>query len=454
MRVLRSSIACIGMAIGPVLCGCGGGGSAGDAAATTSLAGSSLEAPSGVPVRPAGGLDGRVIVGYQGWFGCPGDFDGATSWRHWFAGSPSAQTVTVDMLPDTSDYAPQDLCDTGMTRADGSRLMLFSSQNPNIVNRHFALMARYGIGGVALERFLSELQDPMLKRRADHLLSLVIDAATSAGVPFFISYDLNGANPANAIATIRSDWRDLDRALALTSRAAYLRDAGKPVLQIWGAGFVGVPGTPDELGALLSDLRSGGDGLPAATTIGGVPTAWRTLGEDAQSDPAWNAVYRRFDVISPWTVGRVSDSAEAATLYATRVQGDLQALAQTGVRYLPVVFAGFSWANLMRVRGISTDATLNRIPRDCGRLLWTQAQSALAARSGAVYVAMFDEFDEGTALLPMVASAAEVPTGIASVTRDQDRCTLPKDWYLSLVGRIAASLRGATALGAMPQPGT
>jgi hypothetical protein len=41
------------------------------------------------------------------------------------------------------------------------------------------------------------------------------------------------------------------------------------------------------------------------TVVGGVPTYWRTLINDAQSDPAWAAVYRSFDIISPWSVGSV-----------------------------------------------------------------------------------------------------------------------------------------------------
>jgi len=40
------------------------------------------------------------------------------------------------------------------------------------------------------------------------------------------------------------------------------------------------------------------------------------------------------------------------------------------------------------------------------------------------------------------------------VTLDQDHCTLPKEWYLSLVARIADSLGRDATLGAMPQPGT
>ena len=32
----------------------------------------------------AEGLKGRVIVGYQGWFGCPNDFEDNKVWQHWF----------------------------------------------------------------------------------------------------------------------------------------------------------------------------------------------------------------------------------------------------------------------------------------------------------------------------------------------------------------------------------
>jgi len=29
-------------------------------------------------------LKGRLIVGYQGWFGCPNDFEDNKVWQHWF----------------------------------------------------------------------------------------------------------------------------------------------------------------------------------------------------------------------------------------------------------------------------------------------------------------------------------------------------------------------------------
>ena len=30
------------------------------------------------------GLSHRLIVGYQGWFGCPDDFEANRNWQHWF----------------------------------------------------------------------------------------------------------------------------------------------------------------------------------------------------------------------------------------------------------------------------------------------------------------------------------------------------------------------------------
>ena len=44
-------------------------------------------------------ITGKLIMGYQGWFNCPGD--GTTvGWWHWFTGSEP----TVDFLPNAADY--------------------------------------------------------------------------------------------------------------------------------------------------------------------------------------------------------------------------------------------------------------------------------------------------------------------------------------------------------------
>src|SRR5512133_3276874 len=55
-------------------------------------------------------LDGKVLCGYQGWFNTPGDGSGS-GFVHWGQGldRTNGGRFTVDMWPDTSEYAPEDL---------------------------------------------------------------------------------------------------------------------------------------------------------------------------------------------------------------------------------------------------------------------------------------------------------------------------------------------------------
>ena len=54
-------------------------------------------------------LDGKVLLGYQGWFNCHGDGDPNRGWRSWARDTPSAKTLTVDMYPDLTEFSPSDL---------------------------------------------------------------------------------------------------------------------------------------------------------------------------------------------------------------------------------------------------------------------------------------------------------------------------------------------------------
>jgi hypothetical protein len=104
---------------------------------------------------------------------------------HWFTDVPASDALLVDMLPATDALPAADLCDTGLITQNGAPLRLFSSQNENVVDWHFRLMAQHGVGAVALERFVVELQDPAHKRRVDHVLQSVIRAAARNSLPFF-----------------------------------------------------------------------------------------------------------------------------------------------------------------------------------------------------------------------------------------------------------------------------
>jgi len=60
------------------------------------------------------------------------------------------------------------------------------------------------------------------------------------------------------------------------------------------------------------------------------------------------------------------------------------------------------------------------------------------------YGAMFDEFDEGTAVLPAESTKAGFPSGVQAVYLDEDGCTLPSDWYVTVMGRIARNFIAGT----------
>jgi hypothetical protein len=143
------------------------------------------------------------------------------------------------------------------------------------------------------------------------------------------------------------------------------------------------------------------------------------------------------DVVSPWTVGRYTD-LNGATDYAQKLlKPDLDWCRQRGLDYLPVVFPGFSWYNMY---GKAYDL----IPRQRGQFLWSQFMSAKEAGASMVYVAMFDEVDEGTAIFKC---ANNVPVGEKSkfVTYDG----LASDFYLKMVGAGTKLIRGETVKEAM-----
>jgi hypothetical protein len=168
--------------------------------------------------------------------------------------------------------------------------------------------------------------------------------------------------------------------------------------------------------------------------MGGVPAGWRTLQRDAQTNAAWAQVFRSFDIISPWSVGRFGNEAEADAFGTNVIAPDLNAARQCGPEYMPVIFPGFSWHNLHQ-------GALNQIPRHGGAFLWRQAHNAIAAGSTMLYGAMFDEMDEGTAMFKLASTAAQLPTTGKFVPLNADGKQLPSDWYLRVANEVGRMLR-------------
>ena len=228
---------------------------------------------SSAPVS-ASDLRGKVIVGYQGWFDCPGDDRlNPNGWGHWFRGAPDADKLHADLLPSVSEYDPAGLCATHMKRrSDGAVILLFTPLNAKVVKTHFHWMAENNIDGVAMQRFVNGITDNRSKSHDDKVLNNVRAAAEIYGRVFYVTYDVSGANPETVFDDIRNDWKHLANDLRITSSSRYLRYRGKPVLEIWGFGFAGgkYPADPVQTATLLTDLKNGSFGTASCH-----PYRWR-----------------------------------------------------------------------------------------------------------------------------------------------------------------------------------
>lgn len=379
---------------------------------------------------------GKVIIGYQGWFRCPGEGSEYDSWDHWFEGPPSIQNFNVDFWPDVSELTEDELCDTGFKDAQGNPMYAFTSYNPLTVLRHFKWMGEYGIDGVELERFASVMVEPVRGKDQDKVLENVLMAAETYGRVFYIQYD--GIEKGNMEA-IKEDWMDLVDEMGLTSSPAYLHHNGLPVVGFFGIGFKGRGFTPEEAQDLIDFFKHNPNPKYRATILGGVPTYWRTLSTDSATDPAWTGVYHSLDIINPWHVNSIYDNSSADWVLQNVIIPDLEETRNLGIDYMPVILPGFSWNNMM-------GDGYNKTPRDGGTFLWKLAYNLIAQDVDMIMIAMFDEVDEGTAIFKLVETSDQLPEGDVLIPLDVDGYPLPNDWYLLLAGRITQMLRGEVPL--------
>lgn len=240
-------------------------------------------------------LEGKVLLGYQGWFRCPGGGAMGTNWRHWANGTPTASTLVVDMYPDLREFEPADMCAVPGMTIGANPAHLFSSGNSKTVDRHFRWMQQYGLDGVTVQRFVTDI--PGNRSGGDVVLKNVMAAARRYGRVFALEYDISGANAATLLATLQNDWQYLVDTLAVTAHPGYLRHNGKPVLGVWGVGLLdGAKHPPNDPEAAMRLIEWFRDEARVAYT-GGTPAYWRTLSNDAATDPRWAAVYQAMDGI-------------------------------------------------------------------------------------------------------------------------------------------------------------
>lgn len=394
----------------------------------------SCVSPTAVPVNSST-LTGKVMVGYQGWFNAEGD-GGKRGYNHWTrnAAAPAPGNLRIDMWPDLTEFPADERYPTALVRADGTRAEVFSSYRRPTVLRHFAWMEEHGIDGVFLQRFINSLARGNSLAHNNAVLENVRAGARQHGRVYALMYDLSSLAPGRADVLI-DDWKKLLRDTRLTSDRAYLRHHGKPLIALWGCGFKSDDKprpTLEDWRKIINFLREDKESGGLAIMLG-VPSGWRTQTRDSVDDPVLLELVQLADVISPWTPGRYR-TPEAATSHAAEIwQPDLAWCRERKIDFLPVAFPGFSWHNMK-----GADAPLNAIPRLGGRFFWSQVAGAKRAGADMLYVAMFDEVDEGTAIFK-VTNSPPVGDGVQFVTYEG----LPSDHYLRLTGLAGQVIRGA-----------
>jgi hypothetical protein len=375
-------------------------------------------------------LQNKVLVGYQGWFTCPSD--GSGRWTHWSRGVPTPESLTVELYPDVSELDPDELCEVPGMTIGGKPAYLFSSRNQKTVSRHFRWMKEYGLDGVLVQRFVGEIRRK--QQDGDVVLKNIMNAAAESGRTFAIEYDISGGNPETFAQTIKDDWRYLVDQVKVTSHPNYQRHNGKPVVSVWGMGLSDGDAHPPSDPKVALDLIRWFQST--ATYMGGTPAHWSSLTADSRTDTAWANVYAAMDVVQPWNVGRYGTLAAVDKWKDDVIAPDLKMAAQNHQLYMPVIFPGFSWFNLKRT------AKQNQIPRLGGEFLWRQAYNAKMAGATVLKIAMFDEVDEGTAILKAVPHRNQAPDQGYWLTLDADGKELPNDWYLRLAGEITRMFHG------------
>jgi hypothetical protein len=289
-----------------------------------------------------------------------------------------------------------------------------------------------------MQRFFGVTRTAETRARGRVILGHALRASQKHSRALAVMYDLSGlrANGEDCSSVIQ-DWKELVDELKLTARGpdqTYLYHRGKPLVVIWGLGFPDRPydirkiGFEKLLSFLKNDPHYGG-----CSVMLGVPTYFRELERDTVSDSYLHEIMAQADIILPWMVGRFrSSSVEEKKRYGDSVRDDIHWCSERGLDYVPCVYPGFSWYNLKKGRN-----RLGSIPRRQGRFYWGLIHASIGAGAKMLYVAMFDEIDEGTAIMKCSNSP---PRNGSTTFLDYEG--MPSDHYLWLTGQGGKMLRG------------
>jgi glycoprotein endo-alpha-1,2-mannosidase len=383
---------------------------------------------------------GLIMAGYHGWFNAPGDSAGM-GWNHYAShGRFEPGICKIDLWPDMHEY--QKAYPTPFRLADGRPADVFSSYDSQTVALHFSWMKQYGVDGVFMQRSVADLRDPVALRDADRVLMHALAESERFHRAIAIMYDFSGMEEQGGDwQLVIRDWQRLVDSLHIAGRGkgqTYLYHHGGPLVGIWGVGFPdrhnSLKATERIINFLKKDPVYGG-----CSILLGVPAYWRDLGKDTEKDPFLHDLIREADIVRPWLVGRFDEEGYVA--FRQRIGMDIAWCHKFNIDYVPVVFPGFSWKNM------HPDSQAEPVPRDRGKFYWKQLAGAIGEGADMIYVAMFDEIDEGTAIFK---TSNDPPVGASSFVRFE--AGIPSDYYLYLTGMAARMLRKEIPVQSEPPP--
>ncbi|XVQ89141.1 hypothetical protein ACQP2K_17520 [Microbispora siamensis] len=369
-----------------------------------------------------GDVVGKITVGYQGWFACPGDGAPINGWWHWSANmsqSPSPSNTTIVAWPDMREFTksyPTAYANLG----NGQPATLFSSYDQQVVDTHFRWMRENNIDTAALQRFNPVSGEGPTR---DAMATKVRTAAEANGRKFYIMYDVSGWT--NFQPEIKTDWTN--KMKALTASPMYARQNGKPVVGIWGFGFNESkhPSDPAACLDVVNWFKAQG-----CYVMGGVPTYWRQGINDCR--PGFIDVFNALNMLSPWMVGRIGNIADTDRFYTNINVPDQAYCNSHGIDYQPCVLPG----------------DVKSRQRAHGDFMWRQFYNMVRLGAQGIYISMFDEFNEGNQIAKTAETMAMVPTNAGMLALDEDGTFCSSDYYLRLTGDGGRMLKGQIALTA------
>lgn len=369
---------------------------------------------------------GLVMAGYQGWFNTPDD--GANRGWHHYEGREGFHpgSTNVDLWPDVSEY--DKLYKTPFVYDDGTPAYLQSPYDISTVDTHFRWMKEYGLDGVFMQRFVSEIRSESGRKHFNKVLDNAMISANKYDRAICVMYDLSGMWSGEE-QRVLADIKELSDKYYMKEHSknpSYLYHNGKPLICVWGVGFndnrrYGLK----EANIIIDRLTDMG-----FSVMIGVPTNWRKLEIDTEKDAGLHDIIRKCDIVMPWFVGRYSE--ESFPKYKPLIKADLAWAKQNNIDYAPLCYPGFSWRNMHYPR------TTVFIPRNKGSFFKKQLDYAIESGAEMIYIAMFDEIDEGTAIMKC---AHKVPAAAPGSTFLPIEEGVDNDTYLKLAGEAGKKLK-------------